>query len=291
MHIKRTTCFAVLLIAFISAQAAFSQATKSWLSTDFSIENSVGIGTFVSGSRRVPDWTTLFTLLPKAELPIPQSFPKMFMSAELAASVVWLGTQRIEFPDLIFEFGVPTIYEIPQAGISFSTTVPVIAPTSLASRAMNRVLGTGLDLGIKWTNSNFSLALTPALRGFIYGDELKSFRQSVMTIKTKVAGSWNHEAHKISAGVTYYWNFLRPLEYRPELASQNSNSQSWTQSVMGKVAYSYGLPLPLETTLTAGIVSFQSVFSKTGSLLSPFFDFQTPNKNQTQIFLEMTASL
>jgi hypothetical protein len=116
-------------------------------------------------------------------------------------------------------------------------------------------------------------------------------RQNTWSLKLPVTASFTLESHKIAVGLSYYWSFLRPLENRPELSSPNSSSQSFTQAVLGKVAYTYTLPTAFDLALSTGLISYQSVFSKTGSIVFPFFDFVTPVKNQTHIFLEMTASL
>jgi hypothetical protein len=116
-------------------------------------------------------------------------------------------------------------------------------------------------------------------------------RQNIATLKNGFGASFNFGAQKIALGLSYYWNFLRPLVERPELASLYSQPQAFTQAVMGKIAYSYALPLPVDTTLSTGIVSYGSLFTKRGTLVFPFFDFMTPQNNQTQLFVEMTASL
>jgi hypothetical protein len=116
-------------------------------------------------------------------------------------------------------------------------------------------------------------------------------RQNTWTLKLPLGASFGTESHRFAIGLAYYWNFLRPLEFRPELSSQHSTSQAFTQAVMGQIAYTYVLPLPVDLAVTAGVISYQSVFSKTGTPLFPFFDFVTPIKNQTQLFVEMTATL
>jgi hypothetical protein len=116
-------------------------------------------------------------------------------------------------------------------------------------------------------------------------------RQNTWTLKLPMAASFATESHRVLASLGYYWNFLRPLEDKPELSGPNSSSQSFTQAVLGKLAYTYLLPLPVELAVSTGVISYQSVFSKTGTPLFPFFDFVTPIKNQTQVFVEMIASL
>lgn len=325
------------------------QAPKAWYAADFSIGNSVGLGTFFVGAAASPQWTTSFTVAPSVNLPLPSSWPRIFVNAELAANVWWLNSidtssfdaaNRIQFEDLVFGFSAPAVYEFSDLGISFSVGVPFIIPISTSSRALGRVLSFGASAGVTFKKNQFSVSLTPHAKAWFHSGQSKTIscndtqgdrsfdlgllnpqnvdfevdqymmalsfyrdesadgstcilagRQNTWTLKMPLSAAYSLESHKFAIGLSYYWNFLRPLEYRPELSSPNSSGQSFTQTVLGKLAYTYVLPTTFDLALSAGVISYQSVFSKTGSLLFPFFDFVTPVKNQTHVFLEMTASI
>lgn len=344
--------FCAIVVMSFTALTTFSEAqseTPFWLTGDFSIDNSVGIGTFVSGYAQTPQWATSFTLSPRAQLPLPALWPKIFVSADISANVWWLNSiqtsafdanHRIQFPDLVLTLSSPTIFEIEKIGISFSALLPVIIPVSRSSRVLNRIFALGFGSGIKWKKSQFSVRFVPSALAWIHGGESKTIdcfdsdtrvpslgvanpdnpdfaidqymlslavfrdeessdgetcaivgRQNLWTIKNTLDAAWSNPSHHVSVGLTYYWNFLRPLEDRPELAGMFSSSQSFTQAVLGKVAYTYTLPLDFEMAVSTGVLSYQSVFSKMGTPLFPFFDFATPAKNQTQVFVELVASI
>lgn len=342
---------AVDIQAQMSEDASIEEKLKitPWMSTDFSIANSVGIGTFVSGYAHTPQWTTSFALEPHTTFRLVEDWPQMTARAGMNADVWWLNStqtsaldsnQRIQFSDLQFGVSASKVFEIPKIGVSFGADLPINIAISKSSLALNRVLSLGLGTSVKWKKGEFSVSYSPSARGWIHKGEAKEIdcferdtssaaprplgprdpdfavdqyllslavfrdeessdglkckvvgRQSLWTVKNSLGFGWTNQTHSVSLGLTYYWNMLRPLEDRPELAGLYSSTLSFTQAVLGKVAYSYALPIVIDTTLTAGITSYQGIFSKTGSLLFPFFDFATPNKNQTQIFVEMVTSI
>jgi len=343
----------IILLVFLGvmpqAICEEQQQKQSWYSADFSIANSVGLGTFFVGPAASPQWTTSFTVAPSVNLPLPSSWPHILVNAELAANVWWLNSletsafdtaNRIQFEDLAFGFSAPKVYEFPDLGISFSAGVPFIIPISTSSRAFSRVLSLGILTGVSFKKHQFSVSFTPQAKAWIHSGQSKTIacndlqgerafdlgllnpqnvdfevdqymmalsfyrdesangstcmiagRQNTWTLKLPLSAAYSLESHKFAIGLSYYWNFLRPLEYRPELSSPNSSSQSFTQTVLGRAAYTYVLPTSFDMALSTGVISYQSVFAKTGSLLFPFFDFVTPVKNQTHVFLEMTASI
>ncbi len=343
--------FLILPVILGFTPLVWSEENKTnWYSAEFSVGNSVGIGTFFSGYARSPQWTTSFSIGSAIDLPLPESWPKVSLDGEVSANVWWLNSletssfdsaNRIQFADLAFNLSVPKLFEIPDAGITFSASLPVIAPISKSSRAFSRVLSLGASIGAAYKHKFFAVSFRPEARAWIHSGQTKtvpcydlqgdrdfeatilnpqnvdfevdqymmalslyreddgsdgsscvvSGRQSMGTLKLPLSAGLTFESHKIALGLSFYWNFLRALEYRPELSSPNSSSHAFTEAVAGKVAYTYVLPTTFDLAVTTGVISYQSLFSKTGTLLFPFFDFVTPLKNQTHIFLEMTASL
>lgn len=346
---KKSLVLVAALVLGLAPESALANA-ESWWSADFSLGNSVGIGTFYS-SRTSSQWTSSLTISPSVTLPFPDAWPKVAINADFEAVVWWLNSfdtsaydvnHRIQFPDLMFEIAAAKIHEFERAGITLSAGIPFIIPVSAPSRAFNRVFSIGLSAGATWKHPiGLRVAFVPKATAWIHsgesrtipcndapreGDFTASFpnsqnadlaadqfmtalsiyrdeesegggecliagRQNIWVLKLPIGVAFATESHKVFVGVSYYWNFLRPLEYRPDLSSPLSHQEAFTQVMLSKVAYSYKLPISFDLAVTGGIINYLGVFSKSGNLNFPLFDIETPLKNQTQIFVEMTASL
>lgn len=116
-------------------------------------------------------------------------------------------------------------------------------------------------------------------------------RQSVGVLSNSAKVAWSRDGHSISVKFGWYINFLRPLEKRPELRGEYASNQQFTEATLGKIAYSYKIPVDFDLSIGVGIVSYQAMFSKEGKLNFPFFDFVTPGKNQTEFYLNLTAGI
>ena len=118
-----------------------------------------------------------------------------------------------------------------------------------------------------------------------------SGRQNIWTIYNTFTLGWSNPNHALNLGLTWYINFLRPLVARPDLRSESAIVQNFTETTMGRIAYSYTLPIETNLVLSAGILSWQSALDPAGRLTFPFFDFVTPGNNQTQIFVQATVGI
>lgn len=120
---------------------------------------------------------------------------------------------------------------------------------------------------------------------------LVSGRQNVWTLNNSLSMGWSNPNHAVNMSLTWFLNFLRPLANRPELKGDNAISHNFNEATMGRIAYSYTLPIETNMVLSAGVLSWQSSYDKAGRLTFPFFDFVTPGNNQTQIFVQATVGI
>ena len=123
------------------------------------------------------------------------------------------------------------------------------------------------------------------------GTCMVSIRQNIWTLNNLFYLGWSNQNHAINVSLTWYLNFLRPLSDRPELKSQNASLNNFNEVTAGKIVYSYTLPTETHMVLSAGVTSWQASYDRSGRLTFPFFDFVTPNNNQTQIFLQATVGI
>ncbi|MEI6805047.1 MAG: hypothetical protein WCK49_00900 [Myxococcaceae bacterium] len=120
---------------------------------------------------------------------------------------------------------------------------------------------------------------------------LVSGRQNIWTLNNSFSLGWSNPNHAVNLGLAWYVNFLRPLADQPELRSPYAINQNFNEVTMGRVAYSYTVPIETNLTFSAGILSWQSAYDQAGHLTFPFFDFVTPGNNQTQIFVQATVGI
>ncbi len=120
---------------------------------------------------------------------------------------------------------------------------------------------------------------------------LVSGRQNTWTLNNALSLGWSNPSHAVNLGLTWYINFLRPLADRPDLKSDHAIAQNFNEVTMGRIAYSYTIPIETNLVVSAGILSWQASYDKAGNLTFPFFDFVTPGNNQTQIFVQATVGI
>jgi hypothetical protein len=116
-------------------------------------------------------------------------------------------------------------------------------------------------------------------------------RHTIGTMGNMASLAWSPGNHELSVGLGWYVNFARPLEPRADLLGMNASSFGLSDSTMGRIAYSYIIPVDFSLVVSGGVQSFQSTYSKDHHFNFPFFDFVTPGKNQTQIFIQLTAGI
>ncbi|MES2504458.1 MAG: hypothetical protein V4534_06215 [Myxococcota bacterium] len=123
------------------------------------------------------------------------------------------------------------------------------------------------------------------------GTCLTSGRQIIWTLNNMLSLGWSNPNHSVGVGLGWFVNFLRPLQQRPEVSSEFSTGQNFTEATLGRIAYTYRVPIETELSFGAGVMSIQSSRTGAGDLAFPFFDFVTPGNNQTQIFFQATVGI
>ncbi len=118
-----------------------------------------------------------------------------------------------------------------------------------------------------------------------------SGRQALGILKNALSVSYSPSRHSLSAGVEWHIAFLRPLADAPDLQGTYASGQNFTEAVLGKIAYSYQLPVAFDLALSGGVLSYQASYAKNGNINFPFFDFVTPGKNQTQFFVDVQMGI
>lgn len=116
-------------------------------------------------------------------------------------------------------------------------------------------------------------------------------RQSIGVLTNTVKATWSKNGHSVQVRFGWYLNFLRGISDRPELRGLHASNQNFTEATLGKIAYTYKIPVDFDFRVSAGIVSYQGSYDKQGKLRFPFFDFVTPGKNQTELFLQFSAGI
>jgi hypothetical protein len=116
-------------------------------------------------------------------------------------------------------------------------------------------------------------------------------RQTLGMLSNIASVSWSPGAHGVSLALGWYINFLRPLADRPDLKGIGATGQGFSEATMGRIAYSYTIPVDFNLVVSGGVLSYQAAYDKQGRLSFPFFDFVTPGRNQTQFFIQLTAGI
>ncbi len=310
-----------------------------------SLGNSVGIGTFVAGYSNEPSWSTSIAINPTYRLPKFWGMPEITLSASEIIGFWWLSSynttasdfdNRISLSDLNLEAFMPTILRHEQTGLSFGAGVTLNAPVSYLSQKINRVMGLGFNIPMRWSKWGFSAGWTPSLTGWIYSDSsisapceklpgtvinpqnieqdvgqviqglaiVKNYEDDLGNGTCRIAGrqtmlglnnmwslGWSNKTHSVGLGLGWFINFLRPLADKPQLHADNSSSQSFTEATLGRISYGYRVPIQTDLSLSAGVMSMQAAYTRSGDLAFPFFDFATPSNNQTQFFLQATVGI
>lgn len=116
-------------------------------------------------------------------------------------------------------------------------------------------------------------------------------RQSIAGIGNTAAVSWSLDAHSVSLELGHGLSFLRPLTDHPELSSEFSSGQNFTETSSGGISYTYTVPVDFQMFLTAGISSSQPLYSSANQLRFPFYDFVTPANNLSAAFFDVSVGL
>lgn len=322
------------------------EASKYPLSIAAELNNSVGIGSFVSGNRKNSSWTTSLALAPSYLLPKIAGSVNHVLSMEFSLGVQWFdsyGTssadlaRRAQYSDIVVSYNLPKLLYIESVGYFLSPSVALSAPISVLSRAANKALGYGIGFSTGFEFGDFTVAYTPKFSGSLFhtpymtvdcssssfqdtinpsnidfslesqmvgvscpasevlqnGSRIVPGRQTVAAVSNALSIAWSPGNHKISMMVRWDIGFLRSQqEYAGfDLSSTYASKRSITEITVGMIAYTYKLPIEVDTSFTLGMMSFQPMYAQDGRIRFPFFDFITPSNNLTQLFLTWTIGV
>lgn len=129
-------------------------------------------------------------------------------------------------------------------------------------------------------------------------------RQIVASVINSGSMSWSYPdffgSHALSLGMGVYHLIGRPLTDPGEsTASQWSNrytsilgNNTPTELTDGSISYTYGVPVDLNLSITAGIYSLQNMFDPQNNFRFPWFDFnEQAGNNFTTGFVTMSLAL
>jgi hypothetical protein len=315
----------ILAQMMISAPAASPRP----YSVSVSLNNSLGIGTFVGGFQRVPSWTSSLSIAPSYRFEASKYSPNLTLSTNVGINSWWVpsyftGIQQVNnrflWNDLPLTLSAPNWVRFGDTGITISPNIALTGPFSKSSRALSRVLGVGTGANLAFSRSDFAVSWSPSFAAWIhsgptimvprsdfssaastsidaymqdmlFSDQYGVGRQTIGMLSNSLSFGWSPGRHSVNASLGWYLNFLRAIEERPELAGHNASNQNFSEASSGRLSYAYTIPVDFNLVVSAGVNSFQSFFDKRGNVASPFFDFMTPGKNQTQLFLQLTAGI
>lgn len=235
---------------------------------------------------------------------------------------------RVTFSDLSLGASMSKLLNFESTGFSLGANLGLQVPVSNFSRNINRILGFNIAAPVNWSKWGVSAGFTPSVSAWTYSDanisvpcyEMSSpminpydtgadigqaiqglsiikngderlgdgrclvvGRQNTWSVNNAFSLGWSNPHHAVNASLSWMINFLRPLANRPGV--------DFTEATMGRIAYSYTIPVETSWVLSAGVVSWQSSLDSAGRLTFPFFDFVTPGNNQTQIFVQATVGI
>jgi len=343
-------------------QAKNPSASISWVeefrklpvSVNASLSNSVGIGTFVAGYRKMPSWSSTLSLSPSYKVPVFLGLPKSSVSASIGLDVSWLQSyatsgqvakRQVRVSDVGLGWSMPKAIHFESIDVALSPKLGATLPISIMSRAQNRVMGFSGGLSIGWAASDFSASWSPSASGWLHSGAMRTFscravsnpyndgevalppvinpndpdaniedymlpsvayrdeesgldgrciiagRQTLASLKNAFDFAWAPGAHRINLGFGIYHSFLRGLSDAPELRSSNASGQNFRESTMGRISYSYRLPVEFDASVSVGLSSYQPIYDKRGNIRLPFFDFFSASNNFTQMFVNISAGI
>ena len=125
------------------------------------------------------------------------------------------------------------------------------------------------------------------------GECLLPGRQIVGAVTNSLNTGWSSTdgAHSVTLGIAWQHLFLRGLSNKPELNSQFSSGQGFSELTSGSASYTYSVPVdfPLQLSLSAG--SVQGVYNANNELLFPFWDFRYPANNSSGFSFDVTVGI
>jgi hypothetical protein len=151
---------------------AAKQSNKMPFTANASLNNSLGIGTFVPGTQRVPNWNTGLGLSLGYSLPKWDYLPKMRLGGGMNFSVPWLNSynsggalqRQLSYSDFGISLSMPAAVKT-DWGLSVSPGFGISLPISMASRFQRRLTSARASASVSWSKYGFSVGWTPGIRG------------------------------------------------------------------------------------------------------------------------------
>ena len=145
--------------------------------TNLSLLNSLGVGTFVSGYRQVPSWSSSLTLSSTYRFAHSTYNPDLLLSANAGLNGSWLSSyftsiqavnNRFLWNDVFVTLSAPNWFDWLDVGISLSPNISLTGPLSKSSQALGRLGGLGLGANLAFNRSDFSLSWSPSFTGWLH---------------------------------------------------------------------------------------------------------------------------
>lgn len=178
--LKISRQFVICLSTFVCVSlSADSNSDKNDFPVHIStaITNSVGIGTFVSGYQKMPNWSTDLSLSPSYSPPKIAGTVPSSLSLHFSLSLEWLKSyaqsasneqMRVQYSDISLAYSVPKLLNWKKTGLYISPSIALTGPISIYSRASKRVLGYRAGVGIGWSKGDITIGYSPSFSGWLY---------------------------------------------------------------------------------------------------------------------------
>ncbi len=304
----------LIILAFSTSSKAEDQAAtqvdKAVVGANFYINNGLGTGTFLPKNKRDPLFYSNFYLYPSITTPKFAGDRSLKFYSEIMLDVNWLEAKAPkpeqpartpDFADLVLSAQVNNALNFKDAGFSFTPRIHVEVPTSSKSIISNRIFGFGADTSIKWTSGDLAIHYKPALVGYLHSAEYKSDvckspddneklsngkckvkgQQTLARLKNGLYFDYTPGNHVVTAGIKTYHDFLRA----------SGQEKALSIKTLGLVEYGYTVQTAVPVTLFFGVSTLQPTFAESGALNFPFYDFKTPESNNSEIYFAIDFSV
>jgi len=294
------------------------------VSASVTLDNSVGIGTFVANQyARNPQWAVAVNFRPSLTL-----WEKLNLSLSVAAAKNMLTSyaygdsyiRQLTVGDVGLGVAYPELYREPMTGIGFSASCGFAIPVSMSSRSAGLITAVRPSLGVNWSWQDLSLSYGIGFRkNFnMYTNVTHNTQDLPLSLQYRPGGAedlgngliaeggMRNSSHGLSnsfeasytffktvtAAIGFYvnnnWMYTQPLS--EQYSSPYAKAAGQSDSTAGSISLSYQ---PWEHLgFTAGVSSQQPAFTSDNKHLRfPFFDFVSTSNNMSSFFLSMTGSV
>ncbi|MBN2360514.1 MAG: hypothetical protein JXR83_13750 [Deltaproteobacteria bacterium] len=294
------------------------------VSASVTLDNSVGIGTFVANQyARNPQWSIGVAFRPSLTL-----WEKVNLSLSVAAAKNMLLNytygdsymRQLTIGDVGFGVAYPELYREPVTGIGFGANCSFAIPVSMQSRSATLITAVRPALSVNWSWQDLSLNYGIAFRKnfHMYTNVVHSRNDLPLSLQYRPGGAedlgngiiaeggMRNGSHSLSnsfeASYTFFktvtaavglfvnnsWMYTQPLS--DQYSSEYAHAAGQSDSTAGSISLSYR---PWEHLgFTLGVSSQQPAFTADNkSLRFPFFDFISTSNNLSSFFLSVTGSV